>query len=66
MRAGQIINVSVPVRFFNDTGSTYWGTGNALVLDTNEYDVTLLFGEDVLYASWDSLSYVIEDIEYVS
>lgn len=66
MKPGDLVNFTSPVHFFDDLGENYWVTGTALVLDTNEYDVTCLSSGIVLYSSWQEIGQEQESIKYVT
>ena len=66
MKPGDLVNFNAPIRFFDDTSATCWLTGPALVLETNEYDVTCLSNGFVLYASWQEIGQEHESVQYVT
>lgn len=66
MKVGDLVNFTSPVQFSDDLGENYWVTGTALVLDTNEYDVTCLSAGVVLYSSWQEIGQEQESIQYVT
>jgi len=51
MNPGDLISFMSPVRAFDDENTTYWVTDPALVLEQDDYDVTLLSFGKVLYTS---------------
>ena len=60
MQAGQLINIKTHIRSFDDLQTSYWLEGPALVLDTNDHDVTLFSSGKVLYTSHQELAVELE------
>lgn len=57
---GAILDVSTHIKAWDEKQTSYWVDGPVLILDTNEYDVTFLSGDTVLYSSWQELAIELE------
>ncbi len=57
---GNLLEIECPIRAYDEQHTEYWLDGPVLVLDTNQYDVTLLSGETVLYSSWQEIAAELE------
>ena len=60
MQPGKILNLEVPIKAYDDIQRSYWVTGPILVLETNEYDLTFLTNDVVLYTSHEELAVELE------
>jgi len=60
MLPGKILNIAVPVRAYDELNDNYWAEGLVLILDVNEYDVTFLCGNKVLYSSQQEMAVELE------
>ena len=66
MKKGDLISLASPVRFFDETGNSCIILGLALVLESNEWDVTCLVDREVLWTNWLELGDCGEKVEYVT
>lgn len=58
---GTIVDISEFIRAYDERNVSYWINGPVLILEANEYDVTLLVDDLVLYTS--SNSHVFDQLE---
>jgi len=58
---GTIVNIAEFIRAYDEKNVSYWIDGPVLILEVNEYDVTLLVDDLVLYTS--SNSHVFDQLE---
>lgn len=66
MKKGDLISVTSPVRFFDDRGDNCIVLGPALVLELNEWDITCLVDNEILWTNWYELGEEEEKIEHIS
>ena len=60
MQTGELINIKTHIRSFDERNVSYWLEGPALILDTNDHDVTLFSSGKVLYTSQQELAVELE------
>lgn len=60
MQPGQILEIEVPIRAYDEKQVSYLVDGPILVLDTNPYDLTFLSAGTVLYSSHQEISVELE------